>query len=70
MWDLTVLGNNDHDFYVVAGATAVLVHNCGTIDFAHGSSLENAQSIMDNGVGRDAAGPCGVAAAKPGTLSG
>jgi RHS repeat-associated protein len=27
MWDLTVPGNNDHDFYVTAGATAVLVHN-------------------------------------------
>jgi hypothetical protein len=33
MWDLTVPGNNDHDFYVVvqAGDAAVLVHNdsCG-----------------------------------------
>jgi hypothetical protein len=29
MWDLTVPGNNDHDFYVVAGSTSVLVHNCG-----------------------------------------
>jgi hypothetical protein len=31
MWDLTVPGNNDHDFYVVAGDTPVLVHNinCG-----------------------------------------
>ena len=27
MWDLTVPGNNDHDFYVTAGATTVLVHN-------------------------------------------
>lgn len=27
MWDLTVPGNNDHDFYVVAGGTLVLVHN-------------------------------------------
>jgi len=28
MWDLTVPGNNDHDFYVVAGvAAAILVHN-------------------------------------------
>ena len=27
MWDLTVPGNNDHDFYVLAGATPVLVHN-------------------------------------------
>jgi hypothetical protein len=27
MWDLTVPGNNDHDFYVIPGATSVLVHN-------------------------------------------
>jgi hypothetical protein len=30
MWDLTVPGNNDHDFYVAVAATAVLVHNCPT----------------------------------------
>jgi hypothetical protein len=32
MWDLTVPGNNDHDFYVQAATTATLVHNdsgCG-----------------------------------------
>jgi hypothetical protein len=30
MWDLTVPGNNDHDFYVVTydGAAGILVHNC------------------------------------------
>jgi hypothetical protein len=29
MWDLTVPGSNDHDFYVtVTATTAVLVHNC------------------------------------------
>jgi hypothetical protein len=28
MWDLTVPGNNDHDFYVQTAGTAVLVHNC------------------------------------------
>jgi len=27
MWDLTVPGNNDHDFYVINGLAAVLVHN-------------------------------------------
>lgn len=27
MWDLTVPGNNDHNFYVQPGATAILVHN-------------------------------------------
>jgi hypothetical protein len=45
MWDLTVPGNNDHDFYVLpasansgthyqvdqAGVTAVLVHNCDNL---------------------------------------
>jgi RHS repeat-associated protein len=31
MWDLTVPGNNDHDFYVQAGDGAVLVHNCGEV---------------------------------------
>ena len=37
MWDLTVPGNNDHDFYVAVAATAVLVHNCGdgTPGFRH-----------------------------------
>jgi hypothetical protein len=30
MWDLTVPGNNDHDFYVQAALTPILVHNiCG-----------------------------------------
>jgi Xanthomonas XOO_2897-like deaminase/Pretoxin HINT domain len=29
MWDLTVPGGNDHDFYIVTVAAAVLVHNCG-----------------------------------------
>ena len=34
MWDLTVPGNNDHDFYVIAqaGDVPVLVHNCGVSD--------------------------------------
>ena len=27
MWDLTVPGNNDHDFYVVVTTASVLVHN-------------------------------------------
>jgi len=29
MWDLTVPGNNDHDFYINTITTDVLVHNCG-----------------------------------------
>jgi hypothetical protein len=28
MWDLSVPGGGDHDFYVVAGSASVLVHNC------------------------------------------
>ncbi len=28
MWDLTVPGNNDHDFYIATGSADVLVHNC------------------------------------------
>jgi hypothetical protein len=36
MWDLTVPGNNDHDFYVIpdsdTATSAVLVHNCGPMD--------------------------------------
>jgi len=28
MWDLTVPGNNDHDFYIAVATAAVLVHNC------------------------------------------
>jgi hypothetical protein len=27
MWDLTVPGNNDHDFYVITGSSGILVHN-------------------------------------------
>jgi RHS repeat-associated protein len=29
MWDITVRGDNDHDFYVRTASTGVLVHNCG-----------------------------------------
>ena len=34
MWDLTVPGNNDHDFYVIAqtGAVPVLVHNNSNLE--------------------------------------
>jgi Pretoxin HINT domain len=28
MWDLTVPGGNDHDFYIDTATAAVLVHNC------------------------------------------
>ena len=29
MWDITVPGDNDHDFYVRTASAGVLVHNCG-----------------------------------------
>ena len=39
MWDLTVPGNNDHDFYVDTSAANILVHNsCGSTDGVTDSS--------------------------------
>jgi hypothetical protein len=39
MWDLTVPGNNDHDFYVQVGGDAILVHNDdGTTGCSSGAS--------------------------------
>jgi hypothetical protein len=32
MWDLTIPGNNDHDFYVAAGTVLILVHNADLPD--------------------------------------
>jgi hypothetical protein len=43
MWDLTVPGNNDHDFYVDAAATAVLVHNCPAPDSSGEGDLTPSQ---------------------------
>jgi hypothetical protein len=39
MWDLTVPGNGDHDFYTAIANSAVLVHNCGQ-DPAFGIVIE------------------------------
>ncbi|MEU6280045.1 hypothetical protein [Streptomyces sp. NPDC047028] len=43
----------------MAGTTPILVHNtdggCPTVDFAHGTSLKNAQNIRDNGLNTDLA---------------
>jgi len=54
MWDLTVPGNNDHDFYVVTGDTPVLVHNSGGMDgcsdAAYQAVLHNAQEVVDGQV--------------------
>ena len=59
MWDLTVPGNNDHDFYVVtgvtdgrqardlaAGSTPILVHNCDPTLPRHAATCE-----CNNGAG-------------------
>jgi hypothetical protein len=49
MWDLTVPGNNDHDFYVAVAATAVLVHNIGGVcPVQTGQAGENAAGITKN----------------------
>jgi hypothetical protein len=50
MWDLTVPGNNDHDFYIQANDTAILVHNagCGSASGEQGDLLQHlAQSRAD-----------------------
>jgi hypothetical protein len=49
MWDLTVPGNNDHDFYVAVATTAVLVHNC-----TEGEKIAN--NIADHAAERAQAG--------------
>jgi hypothetical protein len=47
MWDLTVPGNNDHDFFVVGTVAAVLVHNCD-IPWSSGS-VSRASRALDEG---------------------
>jgi hypothetical protein len=49
MWDLTVPGDNDHDFYVAVAATAVLVHNCPTDNVP--SSEDTIHSTLRGGAG-------------------
>jgi hypothetical protein len=43
MWDLSVPGGNDHDFYVLAAADAALVHNCPNP--FHGTSMSDEESL-------------------------
>ena len=50
MWDLTVPGNNDHDFYVAVAATAVLVHNLRLRTEWHDSDAAY-QAVLHNGQG-------------------
>ncbi|MER6448599.1 polymorphic toxin-type HINT domain-containing protein [Streptomyces venezuelae] len=53
-YNLTVAGL--HTYYVLAGATPVLVHNCnGSMDFVHGTSSTHADNIEVNGLSSEAA---------------
>jgi hypothetical protein len=56
MWDLTVPGNNDHDFYIIASSTAVLVHNqdeCGISNANQGqASVEQTVTDLEAAGGR------------------
>ena len=49
MWDLTI--SNDHDFYVVAGQAAVLVHNCDDPPSVlyHYTNEKGMNGILDSG---------------------
>jgi RHS repeat-associated protein len=66
MRDLTV--DADHTYYIVAAGTPVLVHNCGFEDFAHGTSVESGQNIVNNGLS-EAAGKANIYGSKaPGSF--
>jgi hypothetical protein len=66
MWDLTVPGNNDHDFYIDTIAAAILVHNeCSSTSgnnsrAALGKEAHNAFSDMLNEEGNGYSGAQGV----------
>ncbi|MFI5793433.1 polymorphic toxin-type HINT domain-containing protein [Streptomyces sp. NPDC051677] len=60
-----------HTYYVLAGTTPVLVHNCGEkMDFAHGTTSTHADSIEANGLSGDAAraNSSGGSVGQPGNL--
>jgi hypothetical protein len=49
MWDLTIPGDNDHDFYLSAAGATVLVHNAGGAGpCAAGQAGEAAAGIVKN----------------------
>ncbi|MFF7159271.1 RHS repeat-associated core domain-containing protein [Streptomyces sp. NPDC008139] len=52
-YDLTVA--NLHSYYVLAGATPVLVHNCDGSVFYHGTDGASARDIWENGLKASAA---------------
>jgi hypothetical protein len=55
MWDLTIPGNNDHDFYIWARMAAVLVHNVGCDEWADKFQKRNGGDIntFESPLGRD-----------------
>jgi RHS repeat-associated protein len=61
MWDLTVA--NDHDFYVSAGITAVLVHNCSAGDGGD-SIAAQLQAHTDQAAARFDSGEIGLSPAQ------
>jgi hypothetical protein len=57
MWDLSVPGGGDHDFYIDVVRTAVLVHNCPDVERYNPSKFKTclikifaALSILHGGV--------------------
>jgi Pretoxin HINT domain len=60
-----------HTYYVLAGVTPVLVHNCNeSMDFVHGTSSTHADNIEANGLSGDAAraNSSGGSVGQPGNL--
>jgi large repetitive protein len=48
MWDLNIPGGNDHDFYIHAATTAILVHNCGEtgqVDYGSTEDYSRSRSV-------------------------
>jgi hypothetical protein len=66
VYNLTIAAT--HTYYVLAGSTPVLVHNCGTEDFAHGTTLESGQNIVNNGLDRVASNANLVGSKAPGSF--
>ncbi|MFG2006513.1 polymorphic toxin-type HINT domain-containing protein [Spirillospora sp. NPDC048911] len=50
VYNLTV--QTDHTYYVLAGNTPVLVHNCDRVQFAHGTSRASSANIRANGLSK------------------
>ncbi|MBD0734394.1 polymorphic toxin-type HINT domain-containing protein [Streptomyces sp. CBMA29] len=60
-----------HTYYVLAGATPILVHNCNeSMDFVHGTSSTHADNIEANGLSSDSAraNSSGGSVGQPGNL--